>query len=177
MIIIDIEQLVEILENLVDAGWGIPLSNRVAIEHDAFLDIVDQIRMTLRTSLLRAQEIMDQEDMIIAQARQQAAQTLAVARQESTEILNDHALRVRAQREATEILAQAQAEAEAQRAGADRYAEAERRALDKELERLHHVVVNGIQTLQQRRQSKQAAQPNGDEDIPPSVPDPHTPEA
>ena len=162
----DILQLIDRLEELLDSGWRVPLSTKVAIDEEAFLNIIDQMRITIPPEIKRAREIQRERDKYIAQANDEARRIIGQAREDAALKLDDHELRKAAQARSDEILRQAQAEAARVRAGADSYAESILHKLGTQVQALDREIANGLLALGNRTQHSPAdeqAEPVGPE--------------
>lgn len=148
---IDILQLIDQLEELFDEGWRLPLSRRVAIDEDAFLNIVDQMRITIPQEIKQAREVQLERDKYIAQAHEEARRIIAQAREDAAKQLDDHELKKTAHAEAEEIVKVARADARRIRTGADDYAEAKLMELAHSVDQLQEVIRNGLEALEKRR--------------------------
>lgn len=165
----DILQLIDRIEELLDSGWRVPMSKRVAIDEEAFLNIVDQMRITVPQEIKQAREVALERDKYIAQAHEEARRIIAQAREDAAAQLDEHVLRQQAEERASAVLKKAVEEATQIRAGADEYAEGKLRELGRQLERLQAVVVNGLSTIEERRvQRAPAKAPAGSADAPAS---------
>jgi len=148
---IDILQLIDRLEELVDRGWHLPLSNKVAIDEEAFLNIIDQMRISIPQEIKQAREVQLEKDRYVAQAHEEARQIIAQAREDAARLLDEHELRKAAQEQAEAILRKARREAARIRAGADEYAETKLRELGQRVSQLQRVIQNGLSALEERR--------------------------
>jgi vacuolar-type H+-ATPase subunit H len=146
----DILQLIDRLDELLDDGWRVPLANRVAIDEQAFLNIIDQMRITIPREVKRAHEVEAERDKYIAQAHEEARRILAQAREDASKLLDEHALQAVAQEQAKKIVEQARREADQVRRGAEEYAIAELKKLEEQVSALQQVVRNGLLALEQR---------------------------
>ena len=59
------------------------LTHSVAIDEDRFLDIIDQMRVSIPEEVKKAQQVLTQKDRILAQAQEEANRTIALARDKS----------------------------------------------------------------------------------------------
>jgi cell division septum initiation protein DivIVA len=148
---IDILQLIDRLEELVDRGWRLPFGGKVAIDRDMFLNIIDQMRITIPQEIKQAKDIQRERDKYVAQAQEEARRIIAQAREDAAKELDNHKLKRAAEAQAEAILKRAQLEAARIRAGADEYAEARLKDLSQQVAQLQIVIQNGIQTLEARR--------------------------
>lgn len=153
---IDILQLIDQLEELFDEGWRLPLGRKVAVDEDAFLNIMDQMRITIPQEIKQAREVQLERDKYIAQAHEEARRIIAQAREDATKQLDEHELKEAARAEAEEIIESARADARRIRAGADDYAEAKLMELARSTDQLQQVIRNGLEALGKRRDGLRA---------------------
>lgn len=161
--------LIERLESLVAEGTRIPLSGRALIDEKEFLDIIDQLRVSLPEELRQARRVTQERERLLAESRSEAERVVHSAEQQAAFMLQDTELSKSAQRRAELLVEQAQEQAaaimneverraasvgdEAQRqaeevrAGADAYARDVLHNLERELNRHILMVRNGLDML------------------------------
>ncbi len=148
----DILHLVDRLEELFNQSRPIPLTHNVIVDEDRFLEIIDQMRISIPEEVKKAQQVIAQRDRILAQAQEEAARTIALAKQKAEEIVSRDAIVQAAQARSEQILAQARSEAEDTRREADDYVVEALGGLEAELSRLLTQARNGIAKLTAERQ-------------------------
>src|SRR3990170_3710827 len=139
----DILHLVDRLEELFNQARPIPLTHSVVVDEDRFLEIIDQMRISIPDEVKKAQQVIAQRDRLMAQAQEEAGRTVGLAKQKSDEIVT---------RDAIVQAAQARADAENLRREADDYILEALGALEGELTRLLTQARNGISKLNMDRQ-------------------------
>jgi cell division septum initiation protein DivIVA len=147
----DILHLVDRLEELFNNSRPIPLTHNVIVDEDKFLDIIDQMRISIPEEVKKAQSVFTQKDRMMAQAQEEANRTLQLAREKADGLIEKEALVQDAQRRAAQIIDQARAEADEIKTGADQYALEALMGLQSELERLLSQAQNGVQVLIQKK--------------------------
>ena len=147
----DILHLVDRLEELFNQSRPIPLTRNVIVDEDKFLDIIDQMRISIPEEVRKAQQVFTQKDRVMAQAQEEANRTLQLAREKADALVEKESLVQDAQRRAAQIVDQAKIEAENIKAGADQYAIDALTNLQNELERLSVQARNGVQVLLQKQ--------------------------
>jgi vacuolar-type H+-ATPase subunit H len=148
----DILQLIDRLEELFNNSRPIPLTHSVIVDEDKFLDIIDQMRISIPEEVKKAQQVFSQKDRIMAQAQEEANRTLQLAREKAETMVDKEQMVQDAQRRAGQIVDQARMDAENIKSGADEYALDSLMALQSEMERLLNQSRNGVQVLLQKRQ-------------------------
>lgn len=147
----DILHLIDRLEELFNNSRPIPLTHNVIVDEDKFLDIIDQMRISVPEEVKKAQQVFSQKDRVMAQAQEEANRTLQLAREKADGMVEKEALVQDAQRRAAQIIDQARVEAENVKTGADQYALDALMGLQRELERITNQAQNGVQVLLQKK--------------------------
>ena len=146
----DILHLVDRLEELFNNSRAIPLTHNVIVDEDKFLDIIDQMRISIPEEVKKAQEVFTKKDRYKAQAQEEATRTLQLARDKASDLIDKEALVSDAKRRADQILDQARVEADNVRAGADQYAQESLLNLEHAMEQLLTQVRNGVRLLEEK---------------------------
>lgn len=148
----DILHLVDRLEELFNESRPIPLTHNVIVDEDRFLEIIDQMRISVPDEVKKGQQILAQRDRVLAQAQEEANRTIALAKKKSEDIVARDAIVEAAQSRAEQILDQARIEAEHIHRDADDYIIEALATLEAELTRLLNQARNGIAKLTAERQ-------------------------
>ena len=88
----DILHLVDRLEELFNNSRAIPLTHNVIVDEDKFLDIIDQMRISIPEEVKKAQEVFTKKDRFMAQAQEEANRTLQLARDKANDLVDKEAL-------------------------------------------------------------------------------------
>lgn len=147
----DILHLVDRLEELFNESRPIPLTHNVIVDEDKFLDIIDQMRISIPEEIKKAQQIAAQRDRVMAQAQEEANRTLQLAREKAEQLVSKDQIAQEAQRRASQIIDQARMDAENIKNGADQYALDALASLADQLERLLVQVRNGMRVLEEKQ--------------------------
>ncbi len=145
---IDILQLVDRLEELAERGRRLPFGNSVSVDREAFLNLIDQMRITIPQEIKRCQAFESERDRYIAQAQEDARAIMEQAHEDAAKMLDEQAIRRQAETDARRTLERAKREAEEIRAGADAYAAATLRELDRHVQLLARTIENGLRELE-----------------------------
>ena len=144
----DILQLVDRLEELFNNSKPIPLTHSVVVDENSFMDIIDQMRISVPDDIKQAQQVLAQKDRILAQAQEEANRTVAMAREKSEKMVEKSDIYQSAQAKVDQIAEQARKEAAQTQMDADRYVMETLTKLEAELNRIISQVQNGIKTLE-----------------------------
>ena len=74
---VTIEAMLESLEEILEAGVGLPLSGgKRLVDIDAARDVIDDIRINMPQEILQAKAIVHDRSQIIAKAQKEAEETI-----------------------------------------------------------------------------------------------------
>ncbi|MEA3396839.1 MAG: hypothetical protein U9R05_05200 [Chloroflexota bacterium] len=151
----DIEFLVQRLEKyLLEESPKIPLSGSRVINEEEIRAQLARLRETVPKDIARARDIVKQQDALLAQAQQSAAQIIEDAEQEVQRLVGEHRLMQEARQQSAITRKRAIQEAVSLREDADEYAFNALSQLQGELARLQRVVDNGLQKLEADREQR-----------------------
>jgi vacuolar-type H+-ATPase subunit H len=145
---IDILHLVDRLETLLSKSWRLPFTSNVVIQEDAFLDIIDQMRISIPEEVKQARRVTAERERLLEQAQEEADRIVALAQEQAGSLADDHEIVKTAQARADEVMARAQHSAEAVRGDADTYVMETLSSLEEQLMMLLTTVRNGIRQVQ-----------------------------
>jgi|FLYN01.1.fsa_nt_gi multidrug efflux pump subunit AcrA (membrane-fusion protein) len=140
----DIQHLVDRLEDLIDEGRHIFGTKLTMIDEERALEIIDQMRISIPEEIEKAARVLAQRDRILAQANEEAARIVQVARERGDQLIDREAMVQAAQSRAANIVEQARQEAEQITRDADNYVLETLSRLEQQLNRALTVVRNGI---------------------------------
>jgi vacuolar-type H+-ATPase subunit H len=146
----DILHLVDRLEELFNKSHAIPLTHNVIVDEEKFLDIIDQMRISIPEEVKKAEEVFAKKDRFMAQAQEEANRTLQLARDKASDLVDKELLVTDARHRADQIIDQARIESENIKAGADQYAKESLSNLEHAMEQLLTQVRNGVMLLEQK---------------------------
>jgi cell division septum initiation protein DivIVA len=149
----DIQHLVDRLEDLIDEGRHIPMTKMTMIDEEHALEIIDQMRISVPEEVDRASRILNQRDRLLAQANEEAARLVDLAKEKSDTLIQRDAVVQAAQNRAANIIEQARQDAEGIRNEADHYVLEVLNELEAHLIKTLTVVRNGINKIQQDREA------------------------
>ena len=157
MVEIEIQHLVDRLESLLNKSWLIPLTSNRIINEEEYLDIIDQMRITIPAEIKQAKRMQQERERIIAQAQEEAERIVAQAREQAASITNEHEVLRVAEAKTEALLKEAQQQAEDVRAGADDYVLEVLSELEEQLMAFLTTVRNGLKAVQSERGKREDA--------------------
>lgn len=157
MVEIEIQHLVDRLESLLNESWLIPLTSNRIINEEEYLDIIDQMRITIPAGIKQAKRIQQERERIIAQAQEEAERIVTLAKEQAANLTNEHEVLKTAETKAEALLKQAQQQAEDIKASADDYVVEVLSELEEQLMAFLTTVRNGLKAVQRERGRREHA--------------------
>jgi vacuolar-type H+-ATPase subunit H len=154
---IEIQHLVDRLESLLNESWLIPLTSNRIINEEEYLDIIDQMRITIPAEIKQSKRVQRERERIIAQAQEEAERIVAQAREQAASLTNEHEVLETAEAKAEALLKQAQQQGEDIKAGADNYVIEVLSELEEQLMAFLTTVRNGLKAVQREGGSRESA--------------------
>jgi hypothetical protein len=149
----DIQHLVDRLEDLIDEGRHLPMTKMTVIDEERALEIIDQMRISVPEEIDKANRLLSQRDRLLAQANEEAARVLELAREKGETLVQREGIVLEARNKAANIVEQSRQDAEMIRAEADQYVLQVLNDLEGQLIRTLTVVRNGINKILQDREA------------------------
>jgi hypothetical protein len=147
----DILHLIDRLETLVTESFHLPFTSNVIIQEDAFLDIIDQMRVSIPEEVKLAKRTEAERERLLLQAQEEANRLLEMAREKAKAMTEEHELVIFAQERAQEIENQAHQQAEEILADTDEYIIDQLSELEQQLMRTLTTVRNGLRHVRETR--------------------------
>lgn len=118
----DLLKSISELEDLVANSKRFPLMDKCMVDEEAFIHIINEIREQWPSALKEAEEITNNRDKIIEDAREEAKNIIAQAKAYAQKQVNEDAITVAAKAKANDILEKTYAHSEKMRNESVQYA-------------------------------------------------------
>lgn len=119
----DLLNLIDEVEDIVEAGTSVPLIGKVMVDRDEILDIVKEIRIKLPDEIKQAAWIKEERQRIIDEAQKTSTAMISEAEVRLEELIDREEVIKQANLRADEILKRAEYSSEEIRNGALEYAD------------------------------------------------------
>ena len=96
------------IEDLVASSSHLPFTERIIINDNDLIHLVEELRQELPLEMERADEIMRERDSIIMSAQQEAKNIITQAEQRAAQIVDENDLVIKAREKSQAVLHQAQ---------------------------------------------------------------------
>jgi regulator of protease activity HflC (stomatin/prohibitin superfamily) len=121
---VDVHDKLDELSTIIESARAMPMSASCVVNRNQVLDLLDEVRSMLPTSLAKADDVLADRADIVAAAEQEAAEIIARGREEQERLVGEHEVYRAAAAEADAVRADADAEAERMRRETDDYVDA-----------------------------------------------------
>ena len=149
----DILHLIDRLETLVTESFHLPFTSNVIVQEDAFLDIIDQMRVTIPEEVKLAKRTEAERERMLIQADEEANRIVDMAREKANALTEEHELVLFARERAKEIEAEAHRQADEILSDTDEYIIDQLSELEEQLMKTLTTVRNGLRHVQETRVS------------------------
>jgi hypothetical protein len=150
----DILHLIDRLETLITESFHLPFTSNVIVQEDAFLDIIDQMRVSIPEEVKLAKRTEAERERLLLQAQEEADRLVAMAREKTKNLADEHELVEYAEQRAKEIEADAYRHAEEILADADEYIVNQLSELEEQLMKTLTIVRNGLRHVRETQTKK-----------------------
>ncbi len=129
----DVLDILEKMEDSLNRSKTVPMTNRVLIDKDEFLKMIQDLRLSLPDNIKNAEWINSHKQEIILEAQKQSDVILSEAEKKIKLMVDDNEIVKMAKTEADDIKAAAQKNAKEIRLGSKEYADTLLEKLEKDL--------------------------------------------
>ncbi len=119
----DVLNLIDEVEDIVEAGTSLPFTSKVMVDKEELLDIVKEIRIKLPDEIKQAAWIKEERQRILAEAQKDADNLINEAEYKLEELIDEEEIIKAANARAADIVSKAQLNAKEIRIGAMEYAD------------------------------------------------------
>lgn len=145
----DILHLIDRLETLVTESFHLPFTSNVILQEDAFLDIIDQMRVSIPEEVKLAKRTEAERERLLLQAQEEANRLVEMAREQAQAMTDEHELVVFAKERAMQIEEDAHLQAEEILADTDEYIVDRLSELEEQLMMTLTTVRNGLRHVRE----------------------------
>jgi cell division septum initiation protein DivIVA len=153
----NVHETIDRIEYLVTHGRRIPLTRSVAIDEDEAMELLDALRLNLPDEIKQARWTVQESQRLLAEAQAEAARLTGQATDRALNLISQHELVRRADKQAEALLRDATQRAEEIRRSADAYVLEVMQNLETQLLAAMGTVKKGLEVLRPERTEAQAA--------------------
>lgn len=148
-----IEEILDEIENILVDSTRVPFTNKLVIEEDDIIRLLDELRDVLPQEIKDAAKIVSERQRILEEAQKEAQNIVDQAKIYVTKLTDENIISKQAQEQANEIVQQARKAARDLQQESVIYAEDVFKHLESNLQKALEVVQQGHSHLQQNKQN------------------------
>lgn len=148
-----IEEILDEIENILVDSTRVPFTNKLVIEEDDIIRLLDELRDVLPQEIKDAAKIVSERQRILEEAQKEAQNIVDQAKVYVTKLTDENIISKQAQEQANEIVLQARKAARDLQQESVVYAEDVFKHLESNLQKALEVVQQGHSHLQQNKQN------------------------
>lgn len=141
----DILNLLEKIEDIIEDASKFPLSNKVMIDKEEILEVINEIRLKLPDEINRASWVAKERQRILNEAQSEADELIEKVKDQQKYLIEDSEITKQAQKYADQLIQEAEIKANDMKIGAYNYSD---EILSKLQEKIREI--NGI--IEQNRE-------------------------
>lgn len=142
-----IEELINALDDIILAGWSLPLTNgQCIVDREKVKDTIQEMRLNIPNEIRHAKAIVADKNEIVAKAKKEAEEIIAKAKKEAQRISSEEEIYKLANSKASEVVAAAQVKSKEIKLSTSTYSE---NVLEKMEDLLGKALIDVKQTRQQ----------------------------
>ncbi len=123
------------------------MTNKIIIDEDRLIDLIDHIRQDLPSEFRHASEICAQRDALLAESQREAEGLRVQAERDRSRLVSETEIYRQAQQEADRLIREAHIQISEHQLGADQYADEVLAELENKIGRALQTIKNGRQQL------------------------------
>ncbi len=104
----DILNLLERIEDIIEEASKFPLSNKVMIDKDEILEVINEIRLKLPDEINRASWVAKERQRILNEAQSEADELIEKVKEQQKYLVEDNEITRQAQKFADQIIQEAE---------------------------------------------------------------------
>ncbi len=132
----DILNLLERIEDIIEEASKFPLSNKVMIDKEEVLEVINEIRLKLPDEINRASWVAKERQRILNEAQSEADELIEKVRDQQKYLIEENEIAKQAQRYAEQLIDDAERKASDMKIGAYNYSD---EILSKLQEKIHEI--------------------------------------
>lgn len=143
----DILVLLEKMEDIIEEASKFPLSNKIMIEKEELLDVINEIRLKMPEEINRASWVAKERQRILSEAQSEADELLNKAKSQQTNIVDESEIVKLAQQRADDIVRDAEQKAYEMKTGAYTYSDKMLSELQEKIVQINNIIEENRKVL------------------------------
>lgn len=143
----DILNLLERIEDIIEEASKFPLSNKVMIDKDEILEVINEIRLKLPDEINRASWVAKERQRILNEAQQEADELIEKVKEQQKYLIEDNEITKQAQKFANQLIEEAEIKANDMKIGAYNYSDEILSKLQEKIKEINGIIEKNREVL------------------------------
>lgn len=143
----DILILLEKIEDIVEDASKFPLSNKVMIDKEEMLEVINDIRLKLPDEINRASWVAKERQRILSEAQSEADELMEKVKKQQKILIEENEISKQAKYYASEIIEDAEKKAKEMKMGACSYSDEILSKLQEKIKEINNIIEENRSTL------------------------------
>jgi len=143
----DILNLLERIEDIIEEASKFPLSNKVMIDKEEILEVINEVRLKLPDEINRASWVAKERQRILNEAQVEADELIEKVQDQQRYLIEDNEITKQAQKYANQIIQDAERKANDMKMGAYNYSDDILAKLQEKIREINNIIENNREVL------------------------------
>lgn len=143
----DILNLLERIEDIIEEASKFPLSNKVMIDKDEILEVINEIRLKLPDEINRASWVAKERQRILNEAQSEADELIEKVKEQQKYLVEENEITRQAQKFADQIIQEAERKANDMKMGAYSYSDEILSKLQEKIREINSIIEQNREVL------------------------------
>ena len=143
----DILNLLERIEDIIEEASKFPLSNKVMIDKEEILEVINEVRLKLPDEINRASWVAKERQRILNEAQVEAEELIEKVQDQQRYLIEDNEITKQAQKYANQIIQDAERKANDMKLGAYNYSDEILSKLQEKIREINNIIENNREVL------------------------------
>lgn len=143
----DILNLLERIEDIIEEASKFPLSNKVMIDKEEILEVINEVRLKLPDEINRASWVAKERQRILNEAQVEADELIEKVQDQQRYLIEDNEITKQAQKYANQIIQDAERKANDMKMGAYKYSDEILSKLQEKIREINNIIENNREVL------------------------------
>lgn len=143
----DILNLLERIEDIIEDASKFPLSNKVMVDKEEVLEVINEIRLKLPDEINRASWVAKERQRILNEAQTEADELIIKVKEQQKHLIEDSEITRQAKKYANELIQEAERTANEMKTGAYDYSDEILSKLQEKIREINNIIEDNREVL------------------------------
>ena len=143
----DILNLLERVEDIIEDASKFPLSNKVMVDKEEVLEVINEIRLKLPDEINRASWVAKERQRILNEAQNEADELIIKVKDQQKHLIEENEITRQAKNYANDLIKEAEQRANEMKAGAYNYSDEILSKLQDKIKEINNIIEDNRESL------------------------------